>query len=289
MSTITVHDVQGFSTYNNTVRIPNGHKLDIAGDLKVPSHTTSGRPTAEVGAIGFNTTLQVLEVYVSVNGVNQWYALSKAAPDGETADSAAESGYQLAQDYPGKSSGYYWIKSSNMPSALQMWVDMVEEGGGYDMYAITGGTSVDDARNGHSGTSLGLDLIYPRSKEHWRAQVSFVQNQLGQTGGNLRSYFRCPGKVWNTSAGNYTGYVMRNAQYYGNGVPANTWRTGDGGRWWLRNNTYSEPNGNYTPYSFLYFWGNHPPDNYNGQDLLFDDAGRRSTGSNYLVSTNAKP
>ena len=289
MSTITVHDVQGFSTYSNTVRIPNGHKLDIAGDLKVPSHTTSGRPTAEVGAIGFNTTLQVLEVYVSVNGVNQWYALSKAAPDGETADSAAESGYQLAQDYPGKSSGYYWIKSSAMPQALQMWVDMVEEGGGYDMYAITGGTSVSDARNGHSGTSLGLDLVYPRSKEHWRAQVSFVQNQLGQTGGNLRSYFRCPGKIWNTSAGNYTGYVMRNPQYYGNGVPSNTWRTGDGGRWWLRDNTYSEPNGNYTPYSFLYFWGNHPPDNYNGQDLLFDDASTRATGSNYLVSTNAKP
>ena len=289
MSTISVHDVQGFSTYNNTVRIPNGHKLDIAGDLKVPSHTTSGRPTAEVGAIGFNTTLQVLEVYVEVNGVAEWYALSKAAPDGETADSAAASGYQLAQDYPGKSSGYYWIKSQSMPQALQMWVDMVEEGGGYDMYAISGGISVSDARNAHSGTPLGLDLIYPRSAEHWRAQVNFVRNQLGQTGGNLRSYFITPGKIWNTSAGNYTGYVMRNAQYYGNGVPANTWRTGDGGRWWLRNNTYSEPNGNYTPYSFLYFWSSYPPDNYNLQDMLFDDASTRSTGSKYLVSTNAKP
>ena len=288
MSTISVHDVQGFSTYNNTVRIPTGHKLDIAGDLKVPSHTTAGRPTAEVGAIGFNTTLQILEIYVTVNGVSEWYALSKAAPDG-TQSNPATSGYQLAQDYPGKSSGYYWIKSSAMPQALEMWVDMVEEGGGYDMYAITGGTSVNDARNGHSGTALGLDLIYPRSAEHWKAQVSFVQNQLGQSGGNLRSYFQCPGKVWNTSAGNYTGYVMRNPQYYGSGVPANSWRTGDGGRWWLRNNTYSEPNGNYTPYSFLYFWSNYPPDNYNGQDLLFDDAGTRSTGSNYLVSTNAKP
>ncbi len=288
MSTITVHDVQGFSTYNNTVRIPNGHKLDIAGDLKVPSHTTSGRPTAEVGAIGFNTTLQVLEIYVEVNGVAEWYALSKAAPDG-TQSNPAESGYQLAQDYPGKSSGYYWIQSQSMPQPLEMWVDMVEEGGGYDMYAINNGISVSDARNSHSGTPLGLDLVYPRSAEHWRAQVNFVRNQLGQTGGNLRSYFITPGKIWNTSAGNYTGYVMRNAQYYGNGVPANTWRTGDGGRWWLRNNTYSEPNGNYTPYSFLYFWSSYPPDNYNLQDMLFDDASTRSTGSKYLVSTNAKP
>jgi len=176
-----------------------------------------------------------------------------------------------------------------MPSALEMWVDMVEEGGGYDMYAITGGTSVNDARNSHSGTSLGLDLIYPRSKEHWRAQVNFVRLQLGLTGSNLRSYFVTPGKIWNTSAGNYTGYIMRNPQNYGSGVPANSWRTGDGGRWWLRDSTYSEPNGNYTPYSFLYFWSNHPPDNYNGEDLLFDDASTRATGSNYLVSTNAKP
>jgi len=288
MSTITVHDVQGFSTYSNTVRIPNGHKLDIAGDLKVPSHTTAGRPTAEVGAIGFNTTLQVLEIYVEVNGVAEWYALSKAAPDG-TQSNPATSGYQLAQDYPTKPSGYYWIRSQSMPNALEMWVDMVEEGGGYDMYAISGGISVSDARNSHSGTPLGLDLVYPRSAEHWRAQVNFVRNQLGQTGGNLRSYFITPGKIWNTSAGNYTGYVMRNAQYYGNGVPANTWRTGDGGRWWLRNNTYSEPNGNYTPYSFLYFWSSYPPDNYNLQDMLFDDASTRSTGSKYLVSTNAKP
>ena len=288
MSTISVHDIQGFSTYSNTVRIPTGHKLDIAGDLKVPSHTTAGRPTAEVGAIGFNTTLQVLEIYVSVNGVNEWYALSKAAPDG-TASAPAVSGYQLAQDYPSLSSGYYWIKSSSMPSALEMWVDMVEEGGGYDMYAITGGTSVNDARNSHSGTSLGLDLIYPRSKEHWRAQVNFVRLQLGLTGSNLRSYFVTPGKIWNTSAGNYTGYIMRYPQYYGSGVPANSWRTGDGGRWWLRDSTYSEPNGNYTPYSFLYFWSSYPPDNYNGQDMLFDDASTRATGSNYLVSTNAKP
>ena len=53
------------------------------------------------------------------------------------------------------------------------------------MYAITGGSSVNDARNNHSGTALGLDLVYPRSSYHWRAMVNFVRGQLGQTGGNL--------------------------------------------------------------------------------------------------------
>ena len=49
MSTISVHDIQGFSTYSNTVRIPNGHKLDIDGDLVIPTHTTSGRQAGELG------------------------------------------------------------------------------------------------------------------------------------------------------------------------------------------------------------------------------------------------
>lgn len=284
MSTLSVHDIQGFSTYNNTVRVPSGHLLQIDGNLRVPVLTSNPSGAAN-GFMYYNSSTRELLFYEG----GAWHALFTGAPDGSSASNAAASGYQLALDYPTKVSGYYWIKSPSMPQALQMWVDMDEEGGGFDMYAITGGSSVNDARNNHSGTALGLDLVYPRSSYHWRAMVNFVRGQLGQTGGNLRGYFRCPGKVWNTSAGNYTGYVMRNPQYYGNGVPANTWRTGDGGRWWLRNNTYSEPNGNYTPYSFLYFWSNYPPDNYNLQDLLFDDAGTRSTGSNYLVSTNAKP
>ena len=45
-----------------------------------------------------------------------------------------------------------------MPQPLGMWVDMDEEGGGFDMYAITGGSSVNDARNNHSGTALGFRL-----------------------------------------------------------------------------------------------------------------------------------
>ena len=135
MSTISVHDIQGFSTYSNTVRIPNGHKLDIDGDLVIPTHTTGGRPAGELGAIGFNSTTGELEVYVEINGTNQWYALTKAAPDGSNAANAAVSGQQLITDYPSISQGVYWIKSSQMSSALQMYVDVTEDGGGYDFYA----------------------------------------------------------------------------------------------------------------------------------------------------------
>ena len=50
-------------------------------------------------------------------------------PDGSSSSNAAASGYQLALDYPTKTSGYYWIQSASMPQPLQMWVDMDEEGG----------------------------------------------------------------------------------------------------------------------------------------------------------------
>ena len=224
----------------------------------------------------------------------------------------AQSGYHLAQLNPGLPSGYYWIKNDNMPNALQMYVDMTQEGGGYDFYVITSGTPADRARadstvwtvgaegttgtssngNGavHSGITLGLDIVYPRSKQHWIAIYNFVEGILGQ---NVNSYFTSNiGAVFrNTTvgngSGNYTSRVMRDPNYYGTGAP--DWRVPDGGRWWLRDSVYTEPNGDYANYGFL---GNRGiPRPYTGQDLVFNDLANYSqtTGTTYLVSTNAKP
>ena len=287
MSTISVHDVQGFSTYNNTVRIPTGHKLDIAGDLKVPSHTTAGRPTAEVGAIGFNTTLQILEIYVSVNGVNSWYALSKAAPDGSSAADAAVSGYQLLQDYPSTSQGVHWIKSSSMPNAIQMYIDVTEDGGGYDFYYTNSGPSVSYTTSTNAGQSLGLDIVYPRSKYHWRAMSKAATHF---DSGNHNSYFNSMYDIYKTGGGgNYTGCIMRSSEYGGNNCA--DWRVGDGGKWWARDNTHSEPNGDYTAYGYLAMYGGSKDANdfNNLSNIGFNDGGAYSTGDRYLLSTNAKP
>ena len=287
MSTISVHDVQGFSTYNNTVRIPNGHKLDIAGDLKIPSHTTATRPTAEVGAIGSNTTLQVLEVYVSVNGVAEWYALSKAAPDGSSAADAAVSGYQLLQDYPSTSQGVHWIKSSSMPNAIQMYIDVTEDGGGYDFYYTNSGPSVSYTTSTNAGQSLGLDIVYPRSKYHWRAMSKAATHF---DSGNHNSYFNSMYDIYKTGGGgNYTGCIMRSSEYGGNNCA--DWRVGDGGKWWARDNTHSEPNGDYTAYGYLAMYGGSKDANdfNNLSNIGFNDGGAYSSGSRYLLSTNAKP
>ena len=64
MSTLSVHDLQGFSTYNNTIRIPSGHKLDVDGNLNIPVWTTATRPQSpDTGAVGYNTTIGLAEIY----------------------------------------------------------------------------------------------------------------------------------------------------------------------------------------------------------------------------------
>jgi type IV pilus assembly protein PilA len=202
-----------------------------------------------------------------------------------------ESGYSLKQLNPNLSSGWYWIKNSNMPSALLMYVDMTTEGGGYDFYPIQGnGISIGSVNLPHSGTELGLDLIYPRSKEHWIAMSNFVRNVIGDTSNN---YFRTRYAIYRVNSSgngsnNYTSRIMRDPNYYGTGAP--DWRVPDGGRWWLRDTTFSEPNGDYTAYNFL--GGSTFPNPYTGQDLGFNDItspNTYQTGSFYLLSTNAKP
>lgn len=253
------------------------------GALQNASGTTAQRPTASAGMIRYNSTVAGPEYY------NTGWASNTNLLDGSTQYNAAPSGYYIAQNFPGKSSGYYWIKSPRMPNALQMYVDMTYEGGGYDFYAITNGTSIGSySPTTHSGYSLGLDLVYPRSTYHWRAMSAFVYNVLGSTSS---AYFGTKYAIYRTnissSGGNYSSYIMRDPVYYGSGAP--DWRVPDGGRWWLRDTTYSEPNGDYTALNFLS--GGLPAYPYTGGDLTFNDVTGQdyTTGTTYLVSTNAKP
>ena len=86
---------------------------------------------------------------------------------------------------------------------------------------------------------------------------------------------------------NYTAVIMRSPAYYGTGSSAH--RVKDGGRWWLRDTTFSEPNGDYGAYGLLGGYG-VPAVNYDLSDLGFNDGtSNYPTGNYYLVSTNLKP
>ena len=168
---------------------------------------------------------------------------------------------------------------------------MVQEGGGYDFYPTLGaGISVSSVNAAHTGTPLGLDLVYPRSKQHWIAMSNFVRNVLGSTNNEYFTTVYAIHRTTSTTAGslggNYTTQIMRSAAHYGTGTP--DWRVPDGGRWWLRDTVHTEPNGDYTAFGIL-GWFTFP-NPYTGQDLIFNDVlAGYATGGFYLLSTNAKP
>lgn len=250
---------------------------------------------------------------------------SQLPADGSSQNNPARSGMDLARQYPDKPSGYYWIQSEKMPNPLQMYVDMTEEGGGYDFYPIQNGTDTWTVFPGvaganapaNDGIALGLDLWYPRSKFHWRAATKFVKDVLGETGSNFQRYFYTAGPIYRTNStdsgsGDGTNYstsganpqIMRNPVYYGTG--AVDWRVPDGGRWWLRDSTFSEPNGDYLNYGFLSISGYRVvfntgalssknsytvPESYSLTDINFNDIANgfhHNIGNYYLVSTNLK-
>lgn len=224
-----------------------------------------------------------------------YFNIKSRIPDGLTPQSAAISGLQLHYDYPSYPSGWYWIKSAIMPNALQMYVDMTEDGGGYDFYPITAGPSATYITDANGGTPLGLDIVYPRSKYHWRAMsnavnVMIAANKAG--GGSYGSFFTTAYAVTrstntgNGGSNNYSYKAMRSSDY-GGASNAPDWNVKDNGGWWLRDDiTYTEPNGDYTLNAFL---SNGMPNPYNLENIGFNDGNASySTGNFYLVSTNAK-
>jgi len=277
--------------------LPAGMDLQTNGLL-----TNRKTTTGYTSGTGGQTTSFDVRASNGTNSVVRSFSITKKWNDGSTQALAAPSGYWLAQNIGSSylSSGNYWIKSARMPNALQMYVDMTEEGGGYDFYRIQSGPSVSYITDTHGGTALGLELMMPRSKYHWKAARNYVTNVIGSTD---YTYFSNLIGVYRTSnvgqgSSNYTNVPMRSIDYAtvigGNvqtGTYAPDWRVLDGGRWWIRDTAYSEPNGDYNVYGFLGNMdrGSFPGGTYSYGDLVFNDGGAYATGNYYLVSTNAKP
>ena len=283
MSTLQVRNIQGLSNFSNEVTLPSGHTLKIDGNLEVASWNNAGRPNSpQVGYLGYNTEEEAIEIY---NGT-EWQSAGSAKLDGSSPDKASTSGLQLVTDNPGLSSGLYWIKSASMPNALQMYVDTSQDGGGYDFYATKGsGPSVSYITDNHAGVALGLEMWEGRSRNCWLAATQAV-NALDS--GNFSSYWEGVGHVYKPNGGgNYTGCIMRSSYYGGNNC--NEWRVKSGNRWWIRDSTHSEPNGDYSGNGFQRIYsGSRPSVGSVSTNMGFNDGGAYAIGNYYLLSTNAK-
>lgn len=117
MSTLSVHDIQGISTYSNTVRIPSNHRLAVEGKITLPAYTTANLPSSgnNVGDMVYNLTTEKISTW---NG-SAWNNVQ----DGSTAEQAAQSAKQLYTDgivTSGKS--YRYIRTPN-GGIQRVWCD----------------------------------------------------------------------------------------------------------------------------------------------------------------------
>gem|GEM_PF-4392108 len=172
-------------------------------------------------------------------------------------------------------SDYYYIdvdRYSGPLAPIIVWCDMETEGGGYTYYPVESGIQTYRSTDNNTCKQLGMDIVYPRSKAQW----TYMLNRYGS------SYFSTiPGVTKPSDGGNYTGCAMRNPAYYGSGC--SDWRVPDGGRWWLRDTPYSEPNGDYYANCWLSMY------NWDPNDIRFNDGNCSYSTTKYICSTNDKP
>ena len=284
MFTIKAYDGSGnllTPTYTVAVR-SNGEFISEDGTAS----TAVGNDADDSTTVNFESpTISAEDVYritIESSLMEPCYGNSNNL-NGLTQETAAESGYCLAENFPSYLSGWYWIKSASMPNALQMYVDMTEDGGGYDFYFITAGPDVGYVTDTNGGTPLGLDLVMPRSKYHWRAMQNAVLN--ARPSGTFSDYFATSYGIHRSTdafGSDFYGQVMNSSDP----TAGKAWGVKDGGRWWLRDTPYSEPNGDYSLNGLL---AGGMYSHWDLQDLDLNDQGAYSTGSFYLVSTNSKP
>ncbi len=202
--------------------------------------------------------------------------------DDDACSNACIAAYGSNKDKPGTScldikakvakaaDGNYWIKAPK-GQVIEVVCDMSSESGGYTYFAVAAGKTTSRSTDDNTCKDYGLDIVYPRSKAQW----TWMLAKFGT------SYFSTiPGVTKPGSGGSYTGCVMRDPKSYGSGC--GDWKVPDGGRWWLRDSTYSEPNGDYTGNCWLSMYQHDP------NDIRFNDGNCSYSTSKYICSTNDK-
>ena len=99
-------------------------------------------------------------------------------------------------------SGWYNITVGT--KLLRVWCDMTTDGGGYTYYPCDGGAAAcpnaSRTTDANGCKAIGMDMVIPRTQNHWASMFSFVTTTLGSPS---RTYFAAiPGISKATSGAN---------------------------------------------------------------------------------------
>ena len=119
---------------------------------------------------------------------------------------------------------------------------------------------------------FGLNIVIPRSRRHWSMLLSRYPR-------STRDYFTTIPGIMKPSNKGIASNVPMNSKHRGIG----DFQAIDGGPWWLRDTSYSEPNGDYSAYC----WLNGNP--WNVDAISMDDQGCNSCTDFYICSSNEYP
>ncbi len=165
-------------------------------------------------------------------------------------------------------------------SPFTVYCDMQTDWWWYTYYPVASWISTASYSANNSCKSLGMDMVVPRSKNHWLSMFNLY----------WATYFNALPWIYSLVAWNYTTCIMRSPAHHASWC--SNWTALWWWKWWVRDSTYSEPNWDYTAWCrlWLYSWNTwFNTTAINNWTILINDGSCMYSTTRYICSTNDKP